>query len=48
MKRIVTLSISDELIEKIDNMRGLASRSAVVENILRKNSKQSGDNCVTP
>ncbi len=36
MKKATAFSISAEVIEKIDQERGLATRSAVVEDILRK------------
>lgn len=36
MKKVTGFSISSEVIEHIDETRGLASRSAVVEDIIRK------------
>lgn len=36
MKKVTGFSISEDVIEKIDEKRGLAARSAVVEDILRK------------
>ncbi len=36
MKKVVGFSISEEVIERIDEYRGLAARSAVVEDMLRK------------
>lgn len=36
MKKVTGLSLSEDVIQKIDELRGLASRSAVVEDILKK------------
>ncbi len=37
VKKVTAFSISEDVLEHIDQMRGLASRSAVVEDILKKN-----------
>ena len=40
MKQQVSLSLSEEILEKIDLERGLAARSAYVEAVLRKFFKE--------
>lgn len=36
VKKVTAFSISEDVLEQIDQMRGLASRSAVVEDLLKK------------
>lgn len=35
MKRVISVSISEELVDKIDNERGLVPRSAAIEERLK-------------
>jgi len=37
MKKIIALSLDNQLVEKIDNGRGLISRSAYCQQILEEN-----------
>jgi len=46
MKRRVTLSLEEDILERIDEEKGLASRSAYIEDILRKALKLRWDKAI--
>lgn len=44
MKKVTAFSIGEDVLNHLDKERGLASRSAVVEYILKKHFKQNDAN----
>jgi len=48
MKRKITISIDEYLLEEIDRKRGLVSRSRFIESILEKALRMSLDKAIVP